>query len=320
VGDVGRPDLLEKAAGLVNTMEKGARQLFHSVARLREMPDYLQIWLGHSAGSACGKGLGAVPQSSLGYEKLTNWALLCSDEEKFVATVLEGQPEPPRYFAQMKCRNRRGPDPIPREQPPVLTEEQLSALLAQRAWVIDARPLKEEDYFPGSLRIPAGKGFTNWAGWLTEYDQPLYLISDEPGVLIQQLQAIGLDRVEGVIGSALQLPCQPIRRYNAQEFRELGGSHPIVDLRGAGERQGGWIPGSVALPLGYLAERFVRAERPPLLHCQSGYRSIIGVSLLDRLGYSAQGDLRGGFPVWPQAGFPIETSSSARPTPPTPVR
>src|SRR5690606_6578329 len=84
VGDVGRPDLLEKAAGVEGTMEPGARALFHSLRKLAELPDLLQIWPGHGAGSACGKGLGAVPQSTLGYERRYNWAFAIQDEDAFV--------------------------------------------------------------------------------------------------------------------------------------------------------------------------------------------------------------------------------------------
>src|SRR5919107_886935 len=109
VGDVGRPDLLERAAQAKGTMEQAARQLFQSLRRFRDLPEFLQIWPGHGAGSACGKSLSAVPQSTLGYEKRFNWAFAVADEDEFVRAVLAGQPEPPRYFAQMKRINQSGP-------------------------------------------------------------------------------------------------------------------------------------------------------------------------------------------------------------------
>src|SRR5438093_13676915 len=110
VGDVGRPDLLERVARETGTMERSARALFHSLRRLRDHPEYLQLWPGHGAGSACGKALGAVPQTTLGYEKRFNPALLAAEnEERFLGYVLEGQPEPPLYFARMKRLNRSGP-------------------------------------------------------------------------------------------------------------------------------------------------------------------------------------------------------------------
>jgi hydroxyacylglutathione hydrolase len=109
VGDVGRPDLLEKAAKIVGTMEAGARTLYRSLNRFKQLPDYLQIWPGHGAGSACGKALGAVPFSTLGYEKIANWGFGAATEDEFVEMVLAGQPEPPKYFAEMKRINKEGP-------------------------------------------------------------------------------------------------------------------------------------------------------------------------------------------------------------------
>ena len=109
VGDVGRPDLLEKAAKVANTMEAGAKDLFRSLERFRTLPDYLQVWPGHGAGSACGKALGAVPTSTVGYERRFNWGVATTDETEFVTMVLAGQPEPPLYFAEMKRINRDGP-------------------------------------------------------------------------------------------------------------------------------------------------------------------------------------------------------------------
>ena len=110
VGAVGRPDLLERAVHQSGTMEKGARQLFASLRRFAAaLPDWVQLWPGHGAGSACGKSLGAVPSTTLGYERLFNRGLAETDEEAFVADVLAGQPEPPMYFAEMKRMNREGP-------------------------------------------------------------------------------------------------------------------------------------------------------------------------------------------------------------------
>lgn len=109
VGDIGRPDLLETAAGVAATKEPSARTLFRSLQKVRGLPDWLQVWPGHGAGSACGKALGAVPSTTLGYELRFNWAFGIEDENEFVRQVLKGQPEPPRYFAEMKRINRDGP-------------------------------------------------------------------------------------------------------------------------------------------------------------------------------------------------------------------
>ena len=109
VGSIGRPDLLEEAAGLTGTAEPGARDLFKSAERFKTLPDYLQVWPAHGAGSACGKGLGAIPSSTVGYEKLFNPALQFADEDSFVKYILADQPEAPKYFAVMKRVNKEGP-------------------------------------------------------------------------------------------------------------------------------------------------------------------------------------------------------------------
>ncbi len=152
VGDIGRPDLLERAAGHAGSMELGARQLFASLRRFRELPDYVQVWPGHGAGSACGKALGAMPQSTVGYERRFNWALQIDDEARFVEEVLAGQPEPPVYFARMKTLNRdaqpeRGGVPELR----ALGPEDLTALLGRGGVVIDTR-------------LPSGRTSSRWAG------------------------------------------------------------------------------------------------------------------------------------------------------------
>ena len=109
VGDIGRPDLLEEAAGMIGTADVGARQMFRSVKRFAALPDYLQVWPAHGAGSACGKALGAVPSTTVGYEKRFSWAFQIDDEEAFVDALLAGQPEAPKYFAEMKKVNKVGP-------------------------------------------------------------------------------------------------------------------------------------------------------------------------------------------------------------------
>src|SRR5689334_18427710 len=107
-GDVGRPDLLERAVGITGSMQRSAKDMYRSLQSLRDLPDYLQLWPGHGAGSACGKSLGAIPQSTLGYERRANWAFGSHDEQEFVRRVLADQPEPPAYFARMKQLNALG--------------------------------------------------------------------------------------------------------------------------------------------------------------------------------------------------------------------
>src|SRR5262245_25379750 len=138
VGDVGRPDLLERAANISGTMEVSAHALYQSLRTFSDRPDWLQIWPGHGAGSACGKGISAIPHSTLGYEKRFNWAFQETSESDFVAHVLAGQPEPPAYFAMMKKLNKEGPRILGGFPTPArLDPAQLPDMLSNGALIID---------------------------------------------------------------------------------------------------------------------------------------------------------------------------------------
>jgi hydroxyacylglutathione hydrolase len=299
VGDVGRPDLLEKAAKVQGSMEASARTLYRSLQRFRALPDYLQLWPGHGAGSACGKALGAVPSTTLGYEKLANWALAEQSEEEFVAAVLAGQPEPPRYFAEMKRINRDGPSILHGfRRPERLSETRLAALLEQGAVVVDTRPAAEyaAGYIPGTLNIPRNKSFTTWAGWLVPYDRPFYLLVSDtcPGCeteAARDLAMIGLDQVAGFFGSdaleTWEAEHHELATVPQTSTRELAGALrdgrvAVVDVRGAAEWEAGHLPGVPNIPLGHLAERIneLPTDRPVVVHCQGGGRSSIAASLL----------------------------------------
>ena len=335
VGDVGRPDLLEKAAGVRGTMDAAARSLFRSLARFRaEQPDWLQIWPGHGAGSACGKGIGAIPQSTMGYEALTNWAFAHDDEDAFVRAVLEGQPEPPKYFAEMKRINKVGPrilDGFP--EPPTLEPARLGPTLAGDAVVVDARLADDfaAGHVPGTLNIPLTRAFTTWAGWLVPYGEDFYLVGDESdnAEAVRDLAMVGLDRVAGVFppeavtapeGDAR--PLQRIRVVDAAWVAEHR-DHPdvvVLDIRGAAEWEAGHIPGALHIPLGYLPDRMdeVPAGRTVAVHCESGSRSAIAASVLQAHGADRVVDFRGGIQAWREEGRPVasgEQEVSAEPAP-----
>ncbi|MGH7464133.1 MAG: MBL fold metallo-hydrolase [Longimicrobiales bacterium] len=339
VGDVGRPDLLEKAAGVTGTMEAAARTLFHSVQRFkRELADYVQIWPGHGAGSACGKSLGAVPQSTLGYERLFNWGLATENEDEFVQAVLAGQPEPPKYFAEMKRINRQGPRvlggmPLPSRIPDV----RLGELLDRDAMIIDTRSadLFAAGHVPGTISIPLNRSFSTWAGWLTPYDREFYLIVDDEcehclEEAVGDLTMIGLDRVAGYFGvdaihawSTHARPLQSVAMTTTLELaaKVASGSVFVLDVRGRSEWEAGHLPGvkssnggtGVHIPVGYLTDRLdeIPRDRPVLVHCQSGSRSAIAASLLQAHGFSNVVNVPGGFSEWQAAGHPIEREGAA---------
>jgi hydroxyacylglutathione hydrolase len=323
VGDVGRPDLLEKAAGVAGTMEAGARTLFRSLQEFREQPDYLQIWPGHGAGSACGKGVSAVPHSTVGYERMFNWGLSIQDEDEFVRAVLDGQPEPPKYFAEMKRINREGPPMLGGfHRPRRLSGTRLPGLLERGALVIDARSAADfaAGHVPGTLNIPLNKGFTTWAGWLLPYDRDFYLLLDDGCAhcldrAVKDLAIIGLDRVSGYFGvevldawRADGRQLDTVSQITASELAEKlrDGAVAILDVRGAAEWAAGHLPGVPNIPAGYLEDRLdeMPRETPLVVHCQAGARSAIAASLLQARGFDNVVNLRGGYAEWKASGHP----------------
>jgi hydroxyacylglutathione hydrolase len=330
VGDVGRPDLLERAARVAGSMEEAARTLFRSVQRFKAQPDYLQIWPGHGAGSACGKGMSPIPHSTVGYERRFNWAFGVNDESEFVRLVLEGQPDPPRYFGTMKRINKAGPRALgglPRPKP--LPAEQIVAVLERGDLVIDTRTGAEyaTGHLPGSINIPFNNAFTTWAGWVVPYDRDVFLVSAKPDgrqseLALRDLAMIGLDRIAGSFGldalgewTRSGRTLRSFGRITASDLSErlAGGKAAVVDVRSRAEWEAGHIPGVPNIFAGELAERLdeLPKGRPLVIHCQGGTRSAIATSLLDAAGMSDLLDLPGGFTEWENAGLPITREDGA---------
>jgi hydroxyacylglutathione hydrolase len=325
VGAVGRPDLLERAVHQSGTMEKGARQLFASLQRFKAMlPDWVQLWPGHGAGSACGKSLGAVPSTTLGYERLFNRGLAEVDEAAFVADVLAGQPEPPMYFAEMKRMNREGPrvlGTLPR--PPRRPDAELADVLRGGALVVDTRPAAEfaRRHVPGTLNVPLGKSFPTWAGSVLAYGRDFHLLAPEGAdggrmaAAARDLAMIGLDRVAGwFAASAIDAAVSAGSAGTVAEVQPeeldgvLAGGAELVDVRNSSEFAAGHLPGALNLPLGRLAERLDELPRGRTLvvHCQSGARASVAAGLLASRGFGDVRHLAGDYAGWAGAGRPVE--------------
>jgi len=315
VGDVGRPDLLEKAAGVLGTMEAGARQLYASIQRFKDLPDYLQLWPGHGAGSACGKALGAVPSSTLGYERFANWAFTAPGEDAFVQMVLEGQPEPPAYFAQMKRLNRDGPPPRPTTRPERMADDKLRSLVAGGALVVDTRKTAEfaQGHVRGTLNIPFGNSFPTYAGSLLPYDRPLHLVVAEAHLAdaLTSLASIGLDQVAGWFGpEAVSGELDRTAQLSPQEAQAkvAAGEAVVLDVRKRSEWDEGHLAGAVHVPLGEVpaAVDGLPTGTTIIVHCESGSRSAIAASVLRARGRHDVANLKGGINAWIQAGLPVE--------------
>lgn len=305
VGDVGRPDLLAEAAGVAESKEPSARALFRSLQRLVSLPDYLQIWPGHGAGSACGKALGALPTSTLGYERRSNWAFQVGDESAFVTAVLEGQPATPTYFGRMKRINRDGPTILgERPAPAELAPSDLPRALRDGV-VLDIRPLQTyaAGHIPGTLNIPLIRAFTNWAGWLIPDDRELYLLAPDPGAATDAqlaLASIGLDRVAGAFGPEVIAAREAAgtvritqRSPIAEAPRLQQDGRLVVDVRELSEWRAGHLDGAAHHPLGTLPRSLSALDRSTRLavHCEGGTRSAIAASLLEQMGFTDVVDL-----------------------------
>ncbi len=304
VADLGRPDLLESAAGYRGMMEPSARTLYHSVQGFLELPDYLQVWPGHGAGSACGKALGAVPETTVGYERRFNAAIAAAGrgEDAFVLSILEGQPEPPLYFARMKRDNKEGPRilgglPHPRGLSPAELIE-----LADRAdvAVVDTRTDRSAfmaGHLPSSLYAPMDRTFNTIVGSFVEAGVPIYLIIDDNKVeeAVRDLVRIGLDDVVGyatpetLAEVALSLPLATIEVIDFERALEISrqpATH-LLDVRRMSEFRAGHLSGARCIAHTRLVARADEVElgARQLVYCRTGSRAAAASALLRRLGH-----------------------------------
>ena len=322
VGDLGRPDLLESAAGFAGKVDQSAHRLYATVRKFMEWPDYLQVWPAHGAGSACGKALGAVPTSTVGYEKMFNPSILAArSEQEFVDYILDSQPEPPLYFARMKRDNKMGPrvlGGVP--TPPRVTAADLSGIDGARTAIIDTRPwpVFRRGHMRGALHLPLTKSFNTDAGSLITEDEPMLLVVEGARVdeAVRDLIRVGLDRFVGwcdpddlaaahsaggawaVIPEACVAEAQDLLK-TVQPF--------VLDVRRASEFQTGHIAGATNMAHTRMLARLseIPRDRPLLVNCQLGSRSARACSLLARHGFTCT-NLAGGMSAWSSARAAIE--------------
>ncbi len=310
VGDVGRPDLLEEAAGIVGTKEVGAKQMYESLKKFAALPDYVQVWSAHGAGSACGKALGAVHSSTVGYEKIRNWAFqFGKDENGFVDELLAGQPEPPKYFAMMKHLNKvERPLLVEVPRHTKLTKAEFLSAFDKGIKVIDTRDKVDfaHGFIPGTLNIQNNKSFSTWAGWLLNYQEQFILIAEDDKMeeLTRKLMRIGLDNIYGYI-SDVELPgieLQTADLIAVDELKQYVGKDDvqIVDVRGVNEYKLRHIPGADNVFVGTIEDNLdkISKDKQVVIHCQSGDRSSVAYSILAKNGFTNVKNFAGGIAEW----------------------
>ena len=316
VGSTGRPDLLEEAAGQAGTAEPGARELYRSIQKFLQLPGHLQVWPSHGAGSACGKGLGAIPSSTVGYEAMFNEALQFESEDAFVDYILADQPEAPPYFAVMKHVNKHGPNVIgDRGLPPKLDTQKL-ALRVEVAMVVDLTSPKNfgKAHVPGTVNISPG-AVARDAGWFVDHHRPLYLIAGKE-ILEQTLRTfreMGIDDIQGyfdveeVHNARLATEMFPFQTPDQLADQIQNGEVHLVDVRRQTEWDEGHIEQANYSFLGKLMQQAsdLPTDKPIVFQCRSGARSAAACAVAQAKGIKDVINLDGGIIRWQEEGRPI---------------
>jgi glyoxylase-like metal-dependent hydrolase (beta-lactamase superfamily II)/rhodanese-related sulfurtransferase len=329
VGDVGRPDL---RASLGWSADELARMLYDSLHdKLLKLPDATKVYPAHGAGSLCGKAISTETSSTIGEQRMLNYALQPMSKERFIELVTADQPEVPAYFtydAVLNSRERPTLDQaLARELKP-LTIEQVATAVRDGAQLLDTRDAAEfaAAHLAGSINIGLAGQYASWAGTLLDPARPIVIVAD-PGAEAQsalRLGRIGFDHVAGFLdGGLAAVDRGPIGfasvstdRLSPQSAAErLAGPNPplLIDVRTPHERVEKSITGSVHRPLGTLREGLpdVAHDRAILVHCAGGYRSSIAASLLQRAGFTNVSEIAGGIAAWDAAGLPLNGSGQS---------
>ena len=320
IGDVGRPDLL---ASIGVTADELGEKLYHSVQTvLMGLPDDVRVFPAHGAGSACGKNLSTERQSTIGAQRVLNYACQPMSQEEFVAIVTAGQPVAPAYFLHDAILNRKE-RPLLDLTLPALDLVAVDEIVSRRGVVLDTRDQQEfaAGHLAGSLNIPADGRFAETAGMVLAADTPVVVVAPEgrEQEVATRMARIGFDAVAGYLEKIeTVLAAHPGRVATASRLTApalvsmLGRAEPpfVLDVRNPGERDGGYIEGSLNIPLAELTRRIdeVPSAVPVVVHCAGGWRSSVAASVLRHAGREDVSDLLGGYNGWAALHEPVLTA------------
>lgn len=325
IGDVGRPDLL---ASIGVTADELAEMLFHSLEKLRGLPDATLVYPAHGAGSMCGKSLSKETVSTIGEQKRFNYALQPMSFEKFKNLVTSEQPEAPEYFVYDAIKNRQErPDLESTLQTSLkaLSVAEVIALQQQGAQLVDVREAIDFEgaHLKGSINIGLQGKYATWCGSILSHDAPIVVIADvgSEDEAVMRLGRIGFDNVVGYLRDGMAaLEKHPesvasISRITAQALYEQLANPPkpfVLDVRSEKEWQAGHLACSHNIPLTQLRERIaeVPASGTVAVHCEGGYRSAIAASLLAEGGRTNVLDMVGGIKAWIASNLPVTSDGS----------
>ncbi|HEX6811927.1 MAG TPA: MBL fold metallo-hydrolase [Planctomycetota bacterium] len=324
LGDVGRPDLVA-ARGL--SPREMAKRLWHSLhERLAKLPDATEVWPAHGAGSACGTAISCDTSSTLGQQRLANWAMSVRDPEAFATQLIKNQREAPRYFAEAAAQNRRGPRLLS-ELPPLaeLGAEAAARAVAAGAIVLDCRSEARHGlgHWPGALALGLRGTFESWCGALLPPDRSvvLHAVSAEAaGEARIRMLRIGNDRLLGWTAALPAQPAQLAQLETAELFVDLESvrTWQVVDVRRPGEWAAGHVAGAVHAELGPDVGKTaglatLDRARPTAVICETGYRSSAAAGLLRAAGFAQVANVSDGMRGWRGNSLPQERSAAAGP-------
>ena len=326
IGDVGRPDLM---ASLGYSAAELASRLYDSLRdKLLPLPDETLVYPAHGAGSLCGRNLSKETVSTIGEQRLSNYALQPMTRDKFVALVTADQPDSPAYFgydAVMNTKERPTLDQALARALQSLSLDEVLAAGAADAQLLDTRDAADfaRAHLAGSLNIGLGGQYATWAGTLLGHERPIILITEPGGEeeAAMRLGRIGFDHVAGYLQDGLA--ALESRRDLAEGWdrivpsvlaEELAGENPplVLDVRGPSEYGAKHLESAINIPLNHLLERLgeLPRDRPVVVHCAGGYRSSIAGSILQREGIANLRDLAGGLAAWEAANLPVIAARS----------
>lgn len=309
VGAVARTDLVDPE----RTIEL-ARAQYRSVQRLMDLPDHVEVWPTHGAGSFCAAPAGAARTSTIGAERAANPLLSAADEDAFVAGLLGSLGSFPPYFLRLGEVNRRGPAVLPRHLGlDQLTPHAIAAAQAAGAVILDVRSVRSfaAGHPRGALSIPLRPAFASWLGWLAPHDQPLVVLREpdqDVDEVLWQAAKIGFDNLIGELGggydawSAAGLPTTAVPLVAATAGPSAAAGGRVLDIRQSGEYQAGHVPGALNIELGDLSALLGHlADMPTVVMCGHGERAMGAASILAAAGFTDVSVLAGSPEDWAAA-------------------
>lgn len=321
LGDVGRPDLAQKAANM--TREELAGLLFDSLReKIMVLGDEVVVYPGHGEGSACGKQMSSDTVDTLGNQKNTNYALRADmTRDEFIKEVTDGLLPPPQYFPSNAVMNKSGYasfDEVFKQGMTELSASEFASIMQDLdAVVIDTRKPEAfaQGFIPGAISIGLDGDFAPWVGILvTDIRQPIVLVTDEGAEeeAVTRLARIGYDNVRGFLKGGMDawrnedMTVDTIQTIEAEEFVKHPDSMRVLDVRRYGEFDAGHVENAKNIPLDFIYSKMDdMPEEPFYIHCKGGYRSIAAASVLKSKGFENIVNINGGFDKMVEAGLNV---------------